>query len=437
MSPAARVAQSPALVDAPHPELWRPAFPPAELVAVAAAGLWDAGYERRLLARRPVAGLGTPEGPRYFVTVAPGALRFRRADPARYQRRLEREYVKRGQLVALSVAWLGYEAERAAVRALIAGGLLLPGDALPARLDPLAEHPSRQRITEWSAKSRANMVWRMLTLDYSPLYAEGRRPAMCTLTMPDGWEAIAPTGAAFKVLFRAWRKRYARAWGEELRCVWKLEFQRRGAPHLHMLTAPPTGLSRCGRTWRDWYSQSWADVLGLVEGHPARDDVVWFHSRPQTCANYAEGLRCSDPRRVAVYFTKHGLLRDKEYQHAVPVAWQEEGAGPGRFWGTPGLEPVEKSAELEAGDVVRLARLARRYDRANSPITRDHAGTPRGGVRVVDVWRTKVNRRTGEVTLTRRTVRRRVRRLRATYGFLAVNDGPAVADVLSRALWPD
>jgi hypothetical protein len=36
-----------------------------------------------------------------------------------------------------------------------------------------------------------------------------------------------------------WRKRFQREWGEPARYIWKLEFQRRGAPHIHLWMAPP------------------------------------------------------------------------------------------------------------------------------------------------------------------------------------------------------
>lgn len=57
------------------------------------------------------------------------------------------------------------------------------------------------------------------------------------------------------------------------------------------------------------------------------------HELAGTGINYAEDLRASDPKRVAVYFTKHGTFGAKGYQHRVPEPWQGPGKGPGRFWG--------------------------------------------------------------------------------------------------------
>lgn len=91
------------------------------------------------------------------------------------------------------------------------------------------------------------MVRTLAELDYTPLFADGDRlPAMITLTHPGDWETVASDGKNLKRRFEAWRKRYHRAWGEKLRCVWKLEFQRRGAPHLHLWMLPPRGATRKG-----------------------------------------------------------------------------------------------------------------------------------------------------------------------------------------------
>ena len=173
------------------------------------------------------------------------------------------------------------------------------------------------------------MVRRLCELDYTPLYASGRLPAMVTLTYPGDWLTVVPTGQVLKRHMKALRKRYARAWGEEWACVWKLEFQRRGAPHVHMLCTPPHGRARTtGETFAVWLSAAWADVVDHPDPEQRRR-----HERAGTALDYAEGLRATDPRRVAAYFTKHGLMASKEYQHHVPPEWSEPGTGPGRFWG--------------------------------------------------------------------------------------------------------
>jgi len=91
-----------------------------------------------------------------------------------------------------------------------------------------------------------------------------------TLTYPGDWLTVAPTSEAVAEHFAALCKRYARAWGEELIGPWKKEFQRRGAPHLHISTAPPMGFTtitdpaagvRREVDFKTWLSITWADIV--------------------------------------------------------------------------------------------------------------------------------------------------------------------------------
>lgn len=379
---------------------------------MAAATLHDAaGVE--------LAGGDAAEGPQWFATVGPGLVQIGRVDLARKYRREEKALRTRRAKVCEHIGWRASLEERNAEHALWAAGMLPEwpasdsGDLDPG-VDPLGRYRSRTRITEWSGKSRSNMIRRLSTLDYGPLLEAGV-PAMVTATLPDEWETIAPTGKAFKLLVRKFLKRYERAWRRRLVGVWKLEFQRRGAPHLHVLMVPPTG-EVDGLRWREWFARTWAECLG-VQGETF-DRVVSVHAHRKASQDYAEGLRASDPKRVAVYFLKHGLLSDKEYQHIVPTLWQGEGDGPGRFWGYWGLQRADQAVPLTVDQAVTLARTLRRWERS------------KGAIRKAVVWR--VDRETGQCR--KRVARRRVRRMPGTAGFTVVNDGPGVALMLAKAL---
>ena len=54
---------------------------------------------------------------------------------------------------------------------------------------------------------------------------------------------------------------FERAWKRKLIGVWKREFQRRGAPHYHILMVPPHGTVN-GLGFREWLSQTWASIVG-------------------------------------------------------------------------------------------------------------------------------------------------------------------------------
>lgn len=283
-----------------------------------------------------------------------------------------------------------------------------------AEYGELPEDPDPQReITGWSRRSRGRMVRVLCELDYAPLFGDPTRLlGMVTLTYPGEWLSVAPNGKAAKKHVRAFLERYFRAWGERFVGVWKLEFQRRGAPHFHVLCRPPHGTAG-GQSFRDWLSSTWADVVD----HP--DPIERMkHERAGTGIDWNEGLRSSDPRRVAIYFTKHGAFAAKEYQHCVPEAWQEPGQGPGRFWGYWGLSKATKGVEVTPATAVEAARIVRRWARAQ--------GTTR------EVRAPRVNTRTGEIRY--RKVRRRVARMKHGRGWVSVNDGAAFASQLARAL---
>lgn len=383
-------------------------FPTPELVS-AAVGLFTARESWR-----------GEEGPRPRISVAPGVVCISWPDLARRERTAER-----AQETARRRA-----SELARYRAEYVD-------------DPATREPVRE-VTGWSLKSRANMTRTLATLDYRPLLKLGLRLPMTTLTYPGDWLPVAPTGRAVKRHLDLWRKAFERAWGFAFVGVWKLEFQRRGAPHVHLWGPQPEGRAgdvralrhaaamaawevsgRKGRrpyyrsavgdglTYREWLSVVWADIVGHPDPEQRRR-----HLLAGTAVDAVEGDRMTDPRRLAIYFTKHGQFRAKEYQHQVPEEWRLPGRGPGRFWGYWGLETADQAVELEPPVAVWAGRILRRYARAQ------------GVTRQVTVPR--VDTRTGTVRY--RTVRRPVVRLASGRGFLCVNDGPGLASSLARAL---
>jgi hypothetical protein len=203
---------------------------------------------------------------------------------------------------------------------------------------------------------------------------------MLTLTYPDDWRSVVPDGDTFKRHLLAYRKRYERAWKVPLRAVWKMEFQRRGAPHLHIQLVPPTGRVD-GRSFREWNAHTWVDIVGSSGEERARHLAV--HLGPRV-VDYAEGMRSSDPRRLAVYFAKHGAYADKEYQNHAPAEWLHRPGCPdygvawrvlavcdgcrsvGRFWGYWHLSPVRVEVEVTPREADAARRTLRRYARANA-----------------------------------------------------------------------
>src|SRR5690242_11582943 len=110
---------------------FEPRFPAAWAVPAAAATLRAAAGVAGTLAGP------APEGPSWYVRVAPGRLRIGSCDHARAHRTDERHLGRHGKLMGEQVAW---------------------HEAGEHGSEPLGRYSSRSRIVEWSGKSRRMML---------------------------------------------------------------------------------------------------------------------------------------------------------------------------------------------------------------------------------------------------------------------------------------
>lgn len=368
------------------------------------------------------------EGPRARIVVAPGSVGVARPDRARRERTLERQADAHPKVVDQ-----------------LAQALLRDGEFPP---DPA---PTRE-VTSWSRKSRANMHQAFAQLDLSKILVPDRPPAIVTLTYPGEWEVVAPTGRAAKVHLATFRRLYLYAWGHSCAGFWKLEFQRRGAPHFHILMCPPQGKALrgtgAGMPFRQWLSLVWAKVVNHPEPEQYRRHVL-----AGTGVDFNEGLRCRDLERARAYFAKHGDYAGKEYQHVVPVLWQAPGAGPGRFWGYWTMERVPQAVEVSARRATWAARILRRLSRSRRATRQARVPRYRGG-RVVPTGHETVPRPAPAAPIVAQVVTglagaqlveagQRVRfrklkrlavRLRNGAGWISTKDGPSLATQLARAV---
>lgn len=227
-------------------------FPSPERVTAAAAlfepaGPWARGPERRGV---------EPESGRFRISIGPGVVRLGWTNPVRAEIASER---------AVSHHQRDVDDAKFHFRSDLEGDVGHGDRAVGSstRRSPTGSDQSSAGgvITEWSRKSRSSMCRTFAELDYSPLLESDRVPAMVTLTYPGDWEVVAPDGASVKRHMVLWRKRFQREYGEAARYIWKLEFQRRGAPHIHLWMAPPTSPGRSGRGFAQWLSETWAQVV--------------------------------------------------------------------------------------------------------------------------------------------------------------------------------
>lgn len=272
-----------------------------------------------------------------------------------------------------------------------------------------ANYQPRKAITEWSRKSRSNMVAVLCSLDYLPMFENGGIPALITLTYPKNFRTLCPSAKVATRHLKLFRQRYERAFGK-IRAIYKWEFMRSGSPHAHIFLVPPKSPD-----FHRWLSTTWAEIVA----EPDPEEYA-KHLKAGTAVDFGKGLRSTDPKRLAVYFSKHSSPNkegDKEYQNKVPDFWKAEGSV-GRFWGRWGLSVAVATVEVSAEQALFVSRTLRRWARANVK------------ARKVVVWRT--NTKTGE--LRKRRVNRRPKRMKRREGFCAVNDGSVMGKQLASAI---
>jgi hypothetical protein len=158
-----------------------------------------------------------------------------------------------------------------------------------------ASDTSRKAVNHWSDKSRLKMVERFASLDYTPFELSDSIPALITLTYPGDWLSVASTAQLAKQHLQSFRKRFERAYGRPFFALWKMEFQRRGAPHFHLLAPIPIGVQ-----FSEWLSETWSDVVN----HPNLEERE-KHRLAGTGLDLAKGLTAEDAHLTSFYFSKH------------------------------------------------------------------------------------------------------------------------------------
>ena len=133
-----------------------------------------------------------------------------------------------------------------------------------------AKRGNRGLVSEFSEKSKGRL--RSLTHDLQALGVEA--DLMLTLTYPGDWKSCVPCGRTAKRHLQAMKSRlgrYFRKLGYEWSALWFLEFQKRGAPHFHLIIWGPTMRLLDHRRARRWALSAWADIVS----HP--DPVSYTH----------------------------------------------------------------------------------------------------------------------------------------------------------------
>jgi hypothetical protein len=163
-------------------------------------------------------------------------------------------------------------------------------------------------------------------------------PLFLTLTYPSSY----PTALESKKHLRRFLKRLKRRFGDVLGYLWKLEFQRRGAPHYHLFLWGITG--DFGAELRGWIAEAWADVCDMHdENHVKAGTSLEKIRKWQGARSYA-----------------------RKYMGKIDETEREQGIG--RVWGMGGKIPISSLLTVPLTPKARhkLLRYLRRRVKTKS-----------------------------------------------------------------------
>lgn len=192
----------------------------------------------------------------------------------------------------------------------------------------------RGAVRLWSRQSRVRLLKRCAVVPWEHL----GDVSFVTLTYPGVFPGDgAEVKRHMKALCKRWKRRFGSVVG-----LWKLEYQKRGAPHIHLAVRRPEGTRREVALW---LSRAWYEVVNS-------GDV-----RHLGAGTRFEKWR-AEPRKVGSYLGGYAFGKSKEYQHDVPA----EVINVGRWWGAwgmakrdSGFKPEYAGAELQP-DVAHFVR---------------------------------------------------------------------------------
>ncbi|MDC7241168.1 MAG: hypothetical protein PQJ50_12505 [Spirochaetales bacterium] len=202
---------------------------------------------------------------------------------------------------------------------------------------------NRGNVTDYSWKSRKRFYERLLCIDWNEI--PEANICFATLTYPDqypkdGIEIKRELDVLSKRMMRFGKTHYG-----DLSFVWKLEFQKRGAPHYHFIivTERPIIL----HDFRSWLSEAWADIVKKwMESENIEPELIESehqkHLKAGTEADPVKKNKVGMISYLALYVGGKTKKKAKEYQHHLP----EEYSNVGRWWGIYGKSLKKKTTKI-------------------------------------------------------------------------------------------
>ena len=200
----------------------------------------------------------------------------------------------------------------------------------------------RGQITEMSPRSRHRLFEKTLNWEILGYEVE----FMQTVTMPGEYASLNISGERLKYLWNRYYKKVDRWLLKQgitkAKAMWVLEFQRRGAPHYHLIYCD-TGLAPDEQQkFTELCANWWADLIG----HPNKEEYAKHKKR----GVQLETLKNKDLRYLRSYMSK-------KYQKIVPKGYE----GVGRFWGAwfePKFTPITFTAKVSDQILSAIKEMA-------------------------------------------------------------------------------
>ncbi len=195
--------------------------------------------------------------------------------------------------------------------------------------------PERKRgdITEFSNKSRYRLLKKINQLNPDDF----ARFLFVTLTYPSKYPL---DGEEHKLDLDAFLKRCKRKFGAVIAYLWKLEFQKRGAPHYHIFFYIPEGYNIY--YIRRWFSKNWYEVV----------QRFWETKLPEHHKAGTQVKQLSGLRQAGHYLSKYVAKKEGETPENQGRFW-----GNSRNWG----EVVLNRVMLTGNQLIHFQRLVKRF----------------------------------------------------------------------------
>ena len=210
----------------------------------------------------------------------------------------------------------------------------------------------RGEIREFSKASRRRLMKLINTINRGKI----QKPYFVTLTYPSTWPTSART---WKAHLRALRERIKRKYGK-VPAIWRLEFQKRGAPHFHLLLWLEVEEKHVGKELERAAIKEKYELDTVFLSQLQEDLSSWWYEIVGSGdpKHYQAGTRCELPRSwkgVNGYLSKY-VAKVEKLADGVE--------SPGRFWGCwyRDLLPIDpEDTNLSWDQFFKLRRILRRH----------------------------------------------------------------------------